>query len=221
MKKLLLILCILLFPTVVQAVNEWEAQIAVTIAIQSLSATPIVPIPTPSGEGASTTYVNVKLPSGFEIECPCPEHPDTALIVCPVNKACPDSSGVATATVYDYSKKVVGADGIVGPTVMEHRIKSVSPCGCKGEFPICECIPNGTYYGTCANYLCKYEIKCNKEGVKTTPSVIQPETTPTQEPQKLYKVRPWPFRRYAESDTTSSVTDNNIHSGDICNLPNN
>lgn len=109
MKKLLLILCILLFPTVVQAANEWEAIIATTIAIQTLpSATPT-----------------------------------------PVTPA------------------VVPGDAI------------------------------------------------------PTAPAVQPETTPTQEPQKLYKVRPWPFRRYAESDNTSSVAENNIHSGDICNLPNN
>ena len=108
MKKLLLVLCIVLFPTAVQAANEWEAQIAVAIAIQTLPLT----TPTP-----------------------------------------------------------------VTPTV----------------------VPG--------------------DAVPTTPAV-QPETTPTQEPQKLYKVRPWPFRRYAESDTTSSVAENNIHSGDICNLSN-
>lgn len=65
-----------------------------------------------------------------------------------------------------------------------------------------------------------------------TPTVVPGDTVPVmppaqpaiipkevpQEPQKLYKVRPWPFKRYADNDNTSRVVENNIHSGDVCNL---
>ena len=101
----------------------------------------------------------------YEIECPCLTHPKTAVVRCPVNPACPDSTGEATATVFDYTTKP--PTGESAKTL--HKIKSRSPCGCVAEFEICKCVANGTYKGTCTKYLCTYEIPCQEKPADTAP----------------------------------------------------
>ena len=103
-------------------------------------------------------------PKLSEIECPCAEHPNTAIVTCPVPPACPHHSWPLTdaekksmtkeqieairvpqADVYDYTSKP--GDG--SQPVSKHLLKSISPCGCVVKVEVCKCIPNGSYPGVC------------------------------------------------------------------------
>jgi len=89
--------------------------------------------------------------NGCTIEC----REGTAIIECPVNAACPDSTGEATLTVKD------------------GKAKSVSPCGCCTKCTLPPCVADGTYSGKCANHLCTYTIAC-----KCSPTAAKPVSSP-------------------------------------------
>ena len=118
------------------------------------TSTDALPVSTAAQSNALSTSMAAKAnPPGFEIACPDETHPKTAILKCPVNPLCPDVDGVSTATVSDYELKP--ADGTKSRVI--HRIKSVSPCGCVFvKDDLCDCVPNGTYKGTCKSRLCTY-----------------------------------------------------------------
>ena len=82
--------------------------------------------------------IAIALLGACELECPTPDHPNTAIVTCPVPKECPHKNGEARAVVYDYTNKP--ADG--SKPVTKHLLKSVSPCGCTVKCEVCKCIPN-------------------------------------------------------------------------------
>lgn len=105
----------------------------------------------------------------FKVECP-DEAGQPAVVICPVNPACPDSTGEANAIVR--IKTVKPADGRKPYTVTE--IESISPCKCCARFTsdvfksVGCLVPSKTdkagepipYTGTCEKYTCTYRIPC-------------------------------------------------------------
>ena len=92
------------------------------------------------------------LDNGCELEC----DGQTATITCPVHQGCPNRDGEAVATVFDYTTKPPAGE----QPVTKHVLKSKSPCGCVTKCEVCDCIPNGTYAGTCKNMVCTYSVPC-------------------------------------------------------------
>lgn len=139
----------------------------------------------------------------FEVECPdAATHPDLAIVTIAVP---PPPCGQYNWPLTDAEKKQLGDEKVktmTGPEatvgdfwthppkfkdgkpnpekpVLQHLIKSVSPCGCVAKHDICACIPNGVYKGMCeADYatdeakkkgvydhsVCIYAIKCPPSG---------------------------------------------------------
>ena len=90
---------------------------------------------------------------GVEVEC----DKGVATVTVTVNACCPDSTGVAEATVYDYTTTPPAGE----QAITRHMIKSKSPCGCVSRYDVPTCIPNGSYKGHCEKHLCTYKIPCN------------------------------------------------------------